>query len=66
MKDTVGFAYNTLRPVPFDRVTAAFRYGDPNFNEVLFTSVFKHVQRYILAGKAPASSVCTREQVIFL
>ena len=57
MENTVCLADYPLGPISFNCVTAAFRYGDPNFNEVLFTSVFKHVNRYILAGKAPALSI---------
>ena len=66
MKNTVGFADNSLNPVSFNRVPTILRYGNADFYNVFFTGVFKHVNRYILAGKAPALAICTCEQVIFL
>jgi hypothetical protein len=40
MKNPIGFAYYTLRPVSFNRVSAAFRYGDPDFIGIFFAGVF--------------------------
>ncbi len=65
MKATVGFAYNAFGTVTLDSVASVFGYGYSKQIFVFF-AVAKNIQSNILAGKAPALSIGTGEQVIFL
>ena len=65
MKNSVGFTNNSLTPISFNRVAAIFRYGYSQF-VFRFIVTVENVQSDILTGKAPALSICTGEQVVFL